>query len=443
MILKNVILIVGLGANLSALSFQQACLVTHVKKSIEDAKHEKSKITQDIIELSGLSSTKLRHLLNNICSLPKANYVEIGAGVGSTFVSALYKNTLLESGVAIDNSLGFSDLRTQSFNNVAKFLPLKLITIYELDAFKINKKEVFKNPINIYFYNDHASFESVKRTFTYYDDAFADTFIVITDNYNEDAVVLGIQEAFYKLRYEMLFEEVLLDGVYVAIVTKKQLDKRWQPAAIDPMVGRSLLTPYYDYYRQYSIIINEHLPTLRKLSAECSSVTEVGVSLMVATWALFLGLSESDAQSRSYLGIDIELPPRENFQVAQRLARESGILFDFWCMDDMKIKDQDMPCTDLLFIDSLHTYCHLTYELETFSKNAKKYIVMHDTSAPWGNANDTEYLGNYREYPAHIDRNKKGLWPAVEDFLNKHKEWKLEIRYFNNHGLTILKRVKI
>lgn len=66
---------------------------------------------------------------------------------------------------------------------------------------------------------------------------------------------------------------------------------------------------------------------------------------------------------------------------------------------------------------------------------------MHDTSAPWGDRDDTEYHGDYSEYPASFDRNKRGLWPAVEDFLANHKEWKLLERRFNNHGLTILERV--
>ena len=34
---------------------------------------------------------------------------------------------------------------------------------------------------------------------------------------------------------------------------------------------------------------------------------------------------------------------------------------------------------------------------------------------------------------------EKGLWPAVEDFLNKNPNWKLFKRYTNNNGLTILK----
>jgi hypothetical protein len=35
----------------------------------------------------------------------------------------------------------------------------------------------------------------------------------------------------------------------------------------------------------------------------------------------------------------------------------------------------------------------------------------------------------------------RGLWPAVEEFLAEHPEWKIEKRYTNNNGLTILCRI--
>ncbi len=186
--------------------------------------------------------------------------------------------------------------------------------------------------------------------------------------------------------------------------------------------------------------IFEHLPVLRQLASESNSVIEIGMRGMVSSWALLQGLSENDLDVRFYLGIDIATPPIESLTLAQYLAQENGIDFAFWEENDMSI---DIPYTDFLFIDSLHTYCHLTYELEKFSPNVNQYIAMHDTSAPWGTVDDSSYNGNYSEYPAFIDRNKRGLWPAVEDFLARHPEWTLHERRFNNHGLTVLKRVAI
>lgn len=194
----------------------------------------------------------------------------------------------------------------------------------------------------------------------------------------------------------------------------------------------------YNQAKNQKSDINEHIPVLRELAKECSHVVEIGVRTMVSTWGLLQGISESDTLNRSYLGIDLELPPANSFAKAVRLANANGIVFDFWQENDMNIQ---IPYTDLLFIDSLHTYCHLTYELETFSPYVSKYIAMHDTSAPWGNADESCYHGDYSEYPDWYDRNKRGLWPAVEDFLKTHPEWILHTRLFNNHGLTVLKRV--
>ena len=35
----------------------------------------------------------------------------------------------------------------------------------------------------------------------------------------------------------------------------------------------------------------------------------------------------------------------------------------------------------------------------------------------------------------------KGLWPAVEEFLESNPHWTLHERFKNNNGLTILKRI--
>lgn len=182
--------------------------------------------------------------------------------------------------------------------------------------------------------------------------------------------------------------------------------------------------------------INEHIETLRFLAQECASVTEIGLRTMVSSWGILLGLSENPSERRSYLGIDLDAPPIETLTQAKQLAEENGISFRFWQADDRTI---ELETTDMLFIDSLHTYCHLTYELETFSSKVSKYIALHDTS--WENViDDPAYHGDYSEYPPSYNRARRGLWAAVEDFLQRHPEWILHKRYLNNNGFTILKR---
>ena len=206
----------------------------------------------------------------------------------------------------------------------------------------------------------------------------------------------------------------------------------------DPTLDK-LYQHYADMTPEYCDI-GEHMVYLRKLAEECPIVTEIGLGWVISTWGLLKGLSENKASFRQYIGIDIAMPNAENMAAAKRLAEEQGIQFVFRQGNDLYL---DIDPTDLLFIDSMHTYCHLTYELETFSPKVRKYIAMHDTSEPWGDRDDGEYVGNYSEYPAHYNRHKKGLWPAVEDFLRRHPEWTLQQRRLNCHGFTILRRTNL
>src|SRR4029078_1132257 len=130
--------------------------------------------------------------------------------------------------------------------------------------------------------------------------------------------------------------------------------------------------------------------------SECATVVEIGLRDMVSSWGLLKGLADNLSLHRSYIGIDVNYPDLSILNTASALAARHGIAFKFICANDMDI---DIEPTELLFIDSLHTYCHLSYELEKFSPQVSKYIALHDTSSPWGDKDDEAYTGDYWEYP--------------------------------------------
>ncbi len=207
----------------------------------------------------------------------------------------------------------------------------------------------------------------------------------------------------------------------------------------DPQtISRFELEEFYSFHCHRPSDIHEHLPTLKRYAKECSSVVELGVRNVVSTWGLIAGLAESPAQERSYIGIDIDVPTPRIFKLVGELAPENGVAFQYLQVNDMDIEISE---TDLLFIDTLHIYAQLRYELEKFCPKTRKYIIMHDTTS-YAYSDCLSYQGNYSEYPYYIDRNKRGLWPAVEDFLASHPEWKILERYTNNNGLTILVRIQ-
>lgn len=185
--------------------------------------------------------------------------------------------------------------------------------------------------------------------------------------------------------------------------------------------------------------INEHLPVHLALSRQCASVVEIGVRSMVSTWGLLHGLQFGGA----YTGIDLHLPPAAALAAARDLAVRKGLGFRFIARDDATIAPEEIGPVDMIFIDSLHTYCHLTMELERFAHLARKFLTFHDTSAPWGEVDEPAEGVDRSTYPAWIDREKRGLWPAVTDFLDRHPdEWTLSERRLNNHGFTVLERRK-
>lgn len=212
---------------------------------------------------------------------------------------------------------------------------------------------------------------------------------------------------------------------------------------LQSVYGASQKEKLHILYHTHSLLkncdINEHLPELRQLASECASAAEIGVRSMVSTWGILQGLADSANPETVYIGIDLDLPPQNTLKTAKELAESQGIAFHFWQGNDMLLA---LPPVDLLFIDSLHTYCHLTYELEKFSPLVGKYIALHDTGSSWGERDDLDYQGDSSEYDSWIDRSKRGLWLAVVDFLERHPEWVLHKHKTNSNGLTILKRME-
>lgn len=208
-------------------------LINHVQQSIANAQKGISKLTKEVLAIEGMSSAKNRHLLNNICSLPNANYLEIGVWKGSTFVAALYSNTAtLKATIAIDNFTQFGGPKKEFLQNVASFLPNNKVEFYDYDCFKIRKTFIFKNPITIYFFDGDHTALAQQLAFTYYNDVFADTFIALVDDWNHEPTRIGTKQAFKELNYTILFEQELpakfngdlenwWNGLYIAVIKKK------------------------------------------------------------------------------------------------------------------------------------------------------------------------------------------------------------------------------
>jgi len=152
--------------------------------------------------------------------------------------------------------------------------------------------------------------------------------------------------------------------------------------------------------------IFKHLPTLRNLAKECNHVTEMGVRTGQSTRALLV----EPVILRSY---DLYLD--NDVSKLFELARSADKDVQYIQADTLKLEIEE---TDLLFIDTEHTYEQLSAELELHHNKARKYIAFHDTDKPYAEV----------------------LLPAIIEFMIKHPEWDFHYHSKECHGFTVIRR---
>lgn len=175
--------------------------------------------------------------------------------------------------------------------------------------------------------------------------------------------------------------------------------------------------------------INEHINTLYEYGKECSHITEMGVRWVSSTWPLIY--------SNPKKMISYDIVKNDNINEVIDLASEYNIDYTFIEGDVLNL---DIEPTELLFIDTLHTYNQLHSELNKHSQNVSKYIILHDTIS-FGNIDENIY-NHASDIVKSINSGKIGLINAINDFLvsTNGKHWKIKEIFTNNNGLTILER---
>ena len=183
----------------------------------------------------------------------------------------------------------------------------------------------------------------------------------------------------------------------------------------------------YQKYCNRSSDINEHLPTLSRYASECEHVTEMGVREVVSTWAFL------DGKPKRLISYDIYTAA--GIALAEQGAVEAGVDFTFI---EKNVLDVTIEETDLLFIDTWHKYGQLIQELDLHAGSVRKYIILHDTTK-YATEDEGHWHGKYQDERTE-GMSKRGLWTAVEEFLQANPEWSIKERYTNNNGLTVLQR---
>ena len=197
-----------------------------------------------------------------------------------------------------------------------------------------------------------------------------------------------------------------------------------------------------EYQKAYdrAIDIKDHMYTLMQYSVECDSVFETGVRGCISSWAFLCGLLMSGGQNKRLLMNDItECDVKDLLECASSFDR---IQVSYIWKNNLEI---ELPHSfDITFIDTWHVYGQLKRELAKFAPMTNKYIIMHDTTVDeiYGETIRLGLNSHKQSQESGIPESeiRRGLQPAIDEFLQENPEWYVKERFTYNNGLTILAR---
>jgi hypothetical protein len=179
------------------------------------------------------------------------------------------------------------------------------------------------------------------------------------------------------------------------------------------------------------------LPILVKYASYVSHVTQLGICT-AGSYALLRGLEDNlDAKL-----VQCDPVCSKDIEEFRTFARSLSLNVVYYEQSDLECPIEP---TELCFIDSWHVYGQLKRELARWAPHTSKYIIMHSTETDgiWGETarrcKDINQQSEETGIP--VDEIIKGLKPAIYEFLDGNKEWKLIMHYTECNGLTILEKI--
>jgi hypothetical protein len=169
-----------------------------------------------------------------------------------------------------------------------------------------------------------------------------------------------------------------------------------------------------------------HLPRLRGLATGCEMAVEFGVKHGGSSSALLLGAK----WVRSY---DIVETPR---------ARLLETIAPHWEYVIGDSRTAEVLETDLLLVDSLHTYGQCRAELERHADAVRRWLIFHDTLTFGSIGADGETGRQLWTYESHVSVPPAalGIRPAIDELMIRDPSWRVAASYTDSHGLLVLER---
>ena len=202
-----------------------AALMKHIDKCLSLTNEYKSSVTQEVLDMAGMSGKKTRHFYNNICAMHNARYLEIGTWKGSSICSAMCNNKM--TCLAIDNWSEFGGPKKEFLENFDKLKGENDATFIEKSCWDIDVSGL--GTFNIYMYDGNHTETSHFQALNHYLPCLDGEFIYLIDDWNWAAVREGTLESIKDNNCEILYQK--------EIYTNNKIHPPWGPGP-GPRAGK-------------------------------------------------------------------------------------------------------------------------------------------------------------------------------------------------------------
>lgn len=171
-------------------------LVQAVRLALQQAIAGVSKLSPEVLAISGMSGRKYRCFVNNlVAQLPAPRYLEIGSWAGSTLCSAIFSNDV--DAVAIDNWSQFGGPSGQFFRNLAACKGRARVSFLERDFRQVNYANLCSTfgSFGIYLFDGPHEYKDQYDGIVSVQPVLDSCYVQIVDDWNAPTIRRGTMKA--------------------------------------------------------------------------------------------------------------------------------------------------------------------------------------------------------------------------------------------------------
>ena len=207
------------GETFSIEEYTQRCM-----DAIDNASSFKSNFVSEGYEIQGITSNRVRHFLNNLCSYDDAVYLELGTLMGSTFFAATMGNDIDNFGVdnysepeckPMTKNLHWNEVGNafEEFKRYFDKYENGKSTFIKSDILSLKEEDFDGKKPNVVFYDASHDYVQQLNNLNHIAPLLADKFILIIDDANFDGVIESAIQFVKDNNYDLYYERKILSKI--------------------------------------------------------------------------------------------------------------------------------------------------------------------------------------------------------------------------------------